>query len=61
MEFFKIVNAEHGIYELEQEAAECSRLAKQKRENRRIMRINSALIKLSAVLGGVTILTLIIK
>ena len=61
VEFFRIVNAEHGIYELTEEAAECSRLAKVKRENRRISTANKALIKFSGIMALTTIVALIIK
>lgn len=60
-DFFDIVNDEHMVYELEQQAKECSKIARFRTENRKIMRVNSALIKLSAIMASVTILTLIIK
>lgn len=61
MDFIKIVNAEHGIYELTTEADECSNLAKLRTENCRILRANSALIKFSGIMAGLTVLALIIK
>lgn len=61
MEFFRIVNAEHSIYKLTEEAVERSRLAKVKRENRKISAVNKTLIKFSGIMALITIVALIIK
>ena len=61
MQFIRMVNAEHQFQVLTDEAYERSSLAKIKTENRRIQRINTTLIKMSAVFGSVAILALIIK
>ncbi|EXM38532.1 hypothetical protein RASY3_14505 [Ruminococcus albus SY3] len=61
MDFIKMVNAEHRFQVLTDEACERSVLSKIRTENRRIQRINTTLIKMSAVFGSVAILALIIK
>lgn len=61
MEFIRMVNSEHQFQVLTEEASERSQLAKVKSENCKVQRINAALVKISAVLGGMTIITLIIN
>lgn len=59
--FINMVNKEHNIYQLEQNAIESSVRAKQNTADRKIMKANALLIKITTIMAGATILALIIK